>query len=127
MKYKKKKLTPKQFAINSHQKYDSSITDCLLKQNGLNPNNFAKLDLKVAQAKIAAHELEEKYSKYLSDEHIEKIKAFNRKVINSKKCHLLKSNVAYPILNLASKIKRQAYKAELLIRQKIKAQRCNQP
>ena len=127
MKYKKKKLTHKQFAINSHQKYDSSITDCLLKQNGLNPNTFAKLDLKVAQAKIAAHELEQKYSKYLTDEHIEKIKAFNLKVSNSNKCHLLRPNAAYPILNLASKIKRQVYKAELLIRQKIQAQRCNQP
>ena len=127
MKYKKKRLTPKQFVINNQQKYDTKIADSLLKQNGLNPNTFAKLDLKVAQAKIAAHELEEKYSKYLSDEHIEKIKAFNRKVINSKKCHLLKPNAAYPILNLASKIKRQAYKAELLIRQQIRAQRYNQP
>ena len=118
MKYKKNKLTSKQFAINNQQKYDTKSADSFLKQNGLIPATFEKLDLKVAQAKIAAHALEEKYSKYLSNEHIKKINEFNRKVINSKKCHLLKPSAAYPILNLASKIKRQAYKEELLIRQK---------
>lgn len=117
MKYKKKKLTHKQFAINNRQKYDSNITDGLLKKNGLNPNTFAKLDLKVVQAKIAVHELEKKYSKYLTEENIETIKAFNRKVAHPKNGHLLKSNAAYPILNMATKIKRQAYQAELIARQ----------
>jgi hypothetical protein len=127
MKYTKQ-LTHKQFDIHQRQQCDSNYTDWLLRHHGLNPNTFAKLDLKVVQAKIAAHELEKKYSKYLTEANIEKIKAFNRKVANPKKGHLLKSNAAYPILNMATKIKRQAYQAELITRQKIQAlRRYNQP
>lgn len=128
MKYKKNKLTHKQFAINRQQQYESNITDRLLYQCGLNPNTFAKLDLKIVQAKIAAFELERFYFQYLSEIQIEQIRAFNRKVSNSKKFDWLRPNQAYPILNLATKIKRQAHKKELINRQKIQALRgYNQP
>ena len=126
MEYKKKP-TFTQIQINSRQKYDSKITDNFLREQGLNPNTFAVIDIKIVQAKRVASELLKSYSKHLTKEQIQTINKFNRKVANKKKCSQLKPAMAYPILNLAVKIKRQAHKNEVLSRQKIHANRYNQP
>ncbi len=126
MEYKKKP-TFAQIQINCRQKYDSKITDNFLKEQGLNPNTFAVMDIKVVEAKRVASELLKSYSKYLTKEQIQAINKFNRKVVNKKKCGQLKPAMAYPILNLAAKIKRQAHKDKVLSRQKIQENRYNQP
>jgi len=128
MNYKKKRrLTPKQFEINTQQKRDTMIADSLIRQNGLKPKTFTTLDLKVAEAKMTAHNLLQNYSEYLTQQHIKQINDFNRKVNNRNVCGRLKPNIAYPILNMATKIKRQAHKEKILTRQKIQALRYNQP
>lgn len=126
MEYKKKP-TFAQIQINSRQKYDSKITDNFLREQGLNPNTFAVMDIKIVQAKRVASELLKSYLKHLTKEQIRVLNKFNRKVANKKKCGQLKPAMAYPILNLAAKIKRQAHKGEVLGRQKIQANRYNQP
>ena len=126
MEYKKRP-TFTQIQINSRQKYDSKITDNFLREQGLNPNTFAVMDIKIVQAKRVASELLKSYSKHLSKEQIQAINKFNRKVANKKKCGQLKPAMAYPILNLAAKIKRQVHKSEVLSRQKIRENRYNQP
>lgn len=128
MNYKKKKrLTPKQFQINMLEKRDTIIANSLIKQNGLKPDTFTTLDLKVAQAKIAAHDLLQNYSEHLTKEQSKQINDFNKKVANPKIHSRLKPNAAYPILNMATKIKRQAHQKTILTRQTIQALRYNQP
>lgn len=127
MKYKKKRLTDAQYQINCRQKYDSKITDNLLKECGLNPQTFATMAIELVQAQLAVVELENQYARFLTHEHTKTINKFTSKVMNKKKCGQLKPTLAYPILNLASKIKRQAHKQAIEARQKIQAQRYNQP
>ncbi|QWD66027.1 hypothetical protein [Polynucleobacter sp. MWH-Aus1W21] len=119
MNYKKKRLTDAQFQINCRQKYDSKITDNLLKEHGLNPQTFSTMPLELTQARIVAVELLKHYSGFLNKEQIKALNKFNSKVINKKKCNQLKPTLAYPILNLATKIKRQAHKQEQQARLKI--------
>lgn len=127
MNYKKKKLTQKQFEINYRQKYDSKITDNLLRQNGLNPQTFSIMAIEVVQARLVAKELKNNYSNLLTPRQIKLINKFNSKATNEKICNELKPAFAYPILNLATKIKRLAHKQEQNVRGKIQAQRYNQP
>ena len=127
MNYKKKRLTDAQFQINCRQKYDSQVTDNFLKENGLNPDTFAILSPELIKAQLTINELERDYSKFLSQAHIEAINKFNEKLSDSKKRKKAKPALAYPILNMASKIKRLAYKEEILLRHKVQAIRYNQP
>jgi hypothetical protein len=127
MKYKKKRLTDTQYQIYCRQKYDSKITDNLLKECGLNPQTFATMAIELVQAQFAIVELQKNYSTLLTEKHMEVIEKFNSKLALTKKCDRLKPTLAYPILNLTSKIKRQAHKQEKEARQKIQAQRYNQP
>jgi tRNA(Met) C34 N-acetyltransferase TmcA len=113
MNYKKKRLTPKQFAINCRQKYDSKVADNLLRQNGLNPYTFSTMAVEVAQALIAAKVLKKNYSNFLTPTQIKLINKFNSKATNQKICNDLKPAVAYPILNLLTKIKRKAHKQKV--------------
>jgi hypothetical protein len=127
MNYKKKRLTDAQFQINCRQKYDSKVTDNFLKENGLNPDTFAILAPELIKAQLTIKELEKDYSKFLSQAHIEAINKFNEKLSDSKKRRKAKPALAYQIFNMASKIKRQAHKEEILLRQKVQAIRYNQP
>ncbi len=127
MNYKKKRLTDKQFQINNSQKYDSKVTDNFLKECGLNATTFSKLPTELLQARLAVVELKNFYWHLLTKQQAKTINKFNSKLINKKKCHELNPFLAYPILNLATKIKRQAHQQELQARQKIKELRYNQP
>jgi hypothetical protein len=127
MNYKKKRLTDAQYQINCRQKYDSRVTDNFLKGCGLNATTFSKLPTELLQARLAVLELKNFYWHLLTKQQAKTINKFNSKVINKKKCHLLNPSLAYPILNLATKIKRQAHQQELQAKQKIKELRYNQP
>ncbi len=127
MNYKKKRLTDAQFQINNRQKYDSKVTDGLLKANGLNPQTFSTMPLELVQARIVAVELLKHYSGFLSKEQIKALNKFKIKTADKKKCNQLSPTLAYPILNLATKLKRQAHKQDLQARQTIQELRYNQP
>jgi hypothetical protein len=120
MNYKKKRLTDKQFQINNRQKYDSKVTDSLLKDCGLSPSNFASMPLVLVQARLAVVELKKFHWHLLTKQETKAINKFNSKLINKKKYEQLKTTSAYLILNLATKIKRKAHKEELQQRQEIK-------
>ena len=127
MNYKKKRLTDAQFQINNRQKYDSKVTDSLLKAKGLNPQTFSTIPLELAQARIVAVELLKNYFQLLTKQQIKALNKFKCKTADKKKCNQLNPTLAYPILNLATKIKRQAHKKELQARQIIQELRYNQP
>ena len=127
MNYKKKRLTDKQFQINNRQKYDSKVTNNFLNERGLNATTFSMLPTELLQARLAVVELKNLYWHLLTKQQAKTVNKFNSKVINKKKCHLLNPSLAYPILNLATKIKRQAHQQKLQARQKIKELRYNQP
>ena len=116
MNYKKKRLTDAQFQINNKQKFDTKATNIFLKENGLSPFTFSTMAKELVQARLAALELLKNHFELLSEQQIKALNKFNSKVINKKKCNQLNPSIAYPILNLATKIKRQAHK-----------QRYNQP
>lgn len=127
MNYKKKRLTEAQFAIHCRQKYDSKVADNLLRQNGLNPNTFTTMAIEVVQAQLAAKELKKNYANFLTPQQLKLINKFISKATDKKICAQLKPTFAYPILNLATKIKRQAHKKEVLNRKTIQGLRYNQP
>ena len=127
MNFKKKRLTDAQFQINNRQKYDSKVTDSLLKSHGLNPQTFSSMPLELVQARIVAVKLLKNYSQFLTKHQTKALNKFKSKTADKKKCNQLSPTLAYPILNLATKIKRQAHKQELQARQIIQELRYNQP
>ncbi|MBU3556255.1 hypothetical protein ICN18_01265 [Polynucleobacter sp. Ross1-W9] len=127
MNYKKKRLTDAQFKINNDQKYDSKITDNFLRECGLNPQTFTTMAKELVQARLAAVDLLKNYSNFLNKHQTKALNKFKGKTANKKKCNQLSPTLAYPILNLATKIKRQAHKQELQARQTIQELRYNQP
>jgi hypothetical protein len=127
MNYKNKRLTETQFAIYCRQKYDSKVADNLLRQNGLNANTFTTMAIEVVQAQLVAKELKKNYASLLTPQQLKLINKFIAKATDKKTCSKLKPSFAYPILNLATKIKRQAHKKELLNRETIQGLRYNQP
>ena len=124
---KKKRLTPAQYLINKRARRDSAMTDSLIKANGLDPGSFSTFAVEILRAQLVASQLHKTYGHYLSTKDIELIRKFTAKVCEENACYRLKPNVAYPILNLATKIKRRAHKDHELVKKKIQAARYNQP
>ncbi|WP_216188737.1 hypothetical protein [Polynucleobacter parvulilacunae] len=81
----------------------------------------------LVQARLAAVDLLKNYSNFLNKHQTKALNKFKGKTANKKKCNQLSPTLAYPILNLATKIKRQAHKQELQARQTIQELRYNQP
>lgn len=124
---KKKRLTHAQFRINSLEKFHSKKTDVLLKSNGLDPKTFSVIHVDLARAQIAVSELEHNFREYLNPEDRKAISKFNKKMALSNNPSEIKQALAYPILNLITRIKRIAYKNQKLVREKIQQTRYNQP
>ena len=121
-----KHITHAQFAINNKTLRDTARTDSWLKQNGLNAEAVATVCSEVLIAQKKAHELLKHHAKLLSPEQLKLLKAFEDRLSNKKKRKKLKPSSAYPILNLCTKITRQAYRNEMISRQKIQALRNKQ-
>ena len=124
---KKKRLTPAQFRINCLEKCDSKRADALLKANGLNPRTFSVIHVDLARAQIAIKELYLHFGKYLGSKDIKAIQKFNKRLALEKDLGNQSQRLAYPILNLATKIKRRAHKDQELVKKKIQTARYNQP
>lgn len=120
MKYKKKRLTDKQFQINNRQKFDTRVTDSLLIEHGLDIKTFATMPIELVRARIVAVDLLKNYSIFLTEDHIKALKQFNQKVTDKNKLNRINPTLSYPILNLGTKIKRQAHKQHAQTKQKIK-------
>jgi hypothetical protein len=122
----KKQLTHSQFAINNKTLRDTARTDSWLKQNGLNVDAVATVCGEVLIAQKKAHELLKHHAKLLTPEQLKLLKTFEDRLSNKKKRKKMKPSSAYPILNLCTKIARQAYRNEMLAQQKIQALRQKQ-
>ncbi len=122
----KKKLTHAQFAIGNKALRDTARTDSWLKQNGLNAAVFTEVCSEVLIAQKKVHELLKLYPKLFSPEQLEQLKKFEERLSNKKKRKKIKPTSAYPILNICTKISRQAYRNEMLAKQKIQQLRNKQ-
>jgi len=116
-------LTPEQFRQQLQSKRETELTDWWLRLQGLNPNAFASVCIEVLQAQQKANELLKSYANLLTPEQLAHIKNFNDRLNDKRKRKKLKPSSAYPILNLCTKIYRQAHKNEMFARQKIQALR----
>jgi hypothetical protein len=119
-------LTPEQFRQQLQSKRDNGLTDWWLKTSGYNPNAFDKVCLEVVQAQQKANELLKAHANLLTPEQLALIEKFNDRLNDKRKRKKLKPSSAYPILNLCTKIYRQAHKNEMQARQSIQALRNNQ-
>jgi hypothetical protein len=120
---KKHALTPEQFQQQLQSKRDAGLTDWWLKKNGLNPDAIVDVCIEVLNAQRVAHAVLLRHKDLLSPAQLQLLKNFNHRLNDKKKRRKLKPSSAYPVLNLCTKINRQAHRIELETRQKIQALR----
>jgi hypothetical protein len=120
---KKHALTPEQFQQQLQSKRDSGLTDWWLKQNGLNPDAIADVCIEVLNAQRVAHTVLYRHKDLLTPKQLQLLKNFNHRLNDKKQRRKLRPSSAYPVLNLCTKINRQAHRIELETRQKIQALR----
>ena len=120
---KANQITSKQFQINRIANYQTEITNSWLRNNGINPRNFDTIDSIFIKAQKTAFDLVKNHSNLLTDAQLKKIKLFIQKIQGTSKNKQLKSNFAQSILNMGTKIKRQAYKQQQQARERIQALR----
>jgi hypothetical protein len=110
MKKLKDRLTDKQQQIMRKHEKDTLTAEKWIKDTGLNVCAFVKLPVQVQQAQQAAHALLTYNINLLTTEQVHTLRAFQRKVGNTKNHKSLKPSTAYPILNISNKINRQLFK-----------------
>jgi len=106
----KDKLSHAQFEILRKQGKDVRITEKWIKDTGLNVCVFNRLPVQVLKAQQVAHTLLTQNLNLLTTEQIKTLRAFQRKVGNTKNHKSLKPTTAYPVLNINNKINRQLFK-----------------
>ena len=103
-------LSDKQYQINRKSTLDSEDTDLWLRNKGLNPTNFASIDLKLIQAFIKAKSLIDHGDHYLTCWQRDALELFIDQMSHANTRRKLKTHAAYPILNISSKINRKIFK-----------------
>jgi len=106
----KDKLTQAQYQILRKNDKDTLTTEKWIKDTGLNVCVFNRLPVQVLKAQQVAHTLLSQNLNLLTTEQIKTLRAFQRKVGNTKNHKSLKPTTAYPILNISNKINRQLFK-----------------
>jgi hypothetical protein len=120
---KANQITSKQFQINRNANYQTEFTNSWLRNNGINPRNFDTIDSIFIKAQQTAFDLVKNHSNLLTDAQLKKIKIFIQKIQGISKNKQLKPRFAQSILNMGTKIKRQAYKQQQQAREKIQTLR----
>jgi hypothetical protein len=110
MKKKADLLTNKQYALLCQQKEDTLETNFWLKQHGLNPASFVHMDVKLLQAQKTAKWLLTNATKLLTAQQIQTLKDFMQRMSTKSTRNKLKTQAAFPILNINNKINRQLFK-----------------
>ena len=106
----KDKLTQAQYQILRKNDKDTLTTEKWIKDTGLNVCVFNRLPVQVLKAQQVVHTLLTQNLNLLTTEQIKTLRAFQRKVGNTKNHKSLKPTTAYPILNISNKINRQLFK-----------------
>jgi hypothetical protein len=110
MKKQKNILTQAQYQILCKHDKDALTTEKWIKETGLTVCVFNRLPVQVLKAQQVAHTLLTQNKKLLTNEQIKTIRAFQRKVGNTKNHKNLNPSTAFPILNINNKINRQLFK-----------------
>ena len=104
------KLTQAQYQIKHKQDKDMLKAERWIKDTGLTVCVFNRLPVQILKAQQVAHVLLTQNLNLLTTEQIKNIRAFQRKVGNTKNHKSLNPTSAYPILNIYNKINRQCFK-----------------
>lgn len=107
---KKIQLTDNEFAIYRNQKRDTAYTNGYLRNIGINPNVFSKVDSKLLDAQRQARELLKSYSPLLTKTQIKTLKRFGQKMKSDALREKLKPEAAYAIFNITTKVVRILHK-----------------
>ena len=106
----KDKLAYAQYEIQRKEGKDVLTTEKWIKDTGITVCVFNHLPVQVLKAQQIAHTLLTHNLNLLTTEQIKTIRAFQRKVGNTKNHKNLKPSTSYPILNISNKINRQLFK-----------------
>ena len=106
----KDKLSQAQYQILCKNNKDTLSTEKWIKDTGLTVCVFNRLPAQVLKAQQVAHILLKQNRNLLTTEQVKILRAFQRKVGNTKNHKSLKPVSAYPILNISNKINRQLFK-----------------
>jgi hypothetical protein len=109
-KQDKDKLTQAQYQILRKNDKDTRTTEKWIKDTGLNVCVFNRLPVQILKAQQVAHTLLTLNLNLLTTEQIKTLRAFQRKVGNTKNHKNLKPTTAYPVLNINNIINRQLFK-----------------
>ena len=97
--------------MNTYKNFkDDALTADWLRDNGIAVNSFATTNIKLLQAQQTAHNLLTQNKDLLTTSQIKTLKTFQRTMSNKKARANLKSEHAYPILNISTKVNRQLFK-----------------
>jgi hypothetical protein len=102
----KDKLSHKQMDLLRKQKSDAALTADWLRDNNLDTAYFNTTNINLLQATKSANELLNNHIKLLTNEQISKLNLFLKLMSNKNTRSKLKSQHAYPILNINTKINR---------------------
>ena len=106
----KDKLSHKQIDLLRMHKSDNALTADWLRDNHLDTPYFNTTNINLLQATKSANELLNNHIQLLSDEQISKLNHFLKLMASKNTRSKLKSQHAYPILNINTKINRLLFK-----------------
>jgi len=110
MKYRKKKLTPKQYLINRQSAKDTLSTDIWMYENGIYLKNLAVGSAEVFQAVKLANQTLRQYKHFVGVEQADLLRSFLYRAQCPKKRIKITLGQSYRVMNLTKKIKRLAGK-----------------
>jgi len=104
------KLSHKQIDLFRKHKSDTALTADWLKDNNLDTPYFNTTNINLLQATKSANELLNNHIQLLTNEQISNLNHFLKLMANKNTRSKLKSQHAYPILNINTKINRLLFK-----------------
>ena len=112
MKNTKDQLTETQYQILRKQGKDTLTTNEWLISTGIKLNTFSTTNSKLLQAQQQATNLLRNYTALLTTQQIQTLQNFQKRMTNKNTRTKLKPEHAYPILNIATKVKRIEHKQQ---------------
>jgi len=100
-----------QYQIRKQEQQDTQQADTWIKQQGLNTGTFGITNLQLLQAQRTAHTLLTAHKHLLNQKQIQTLKKFQQKTNNKRISEKLKPCAAYQVLNIATKINMQLFRA----------------
>ena len=113
MKNAKDQLTETQYQILRKQGKDTLTTNEWLISTGIKLNTFSTTNPKLLQAQQQATNLLRNYTALLTNQQIQTLQNFQKRMSHKNTRTKLKPEHAYPVFNIATKVKRIEHKQQV--------------